>query len=383
MHRRDCQVLKITAVLASVPIILVVGLLVLNRAGSSVSASVPDLGDFSRATWSSPQDWGEPVTGVTTTFAIYKKDFVYGATPFTITDVRPDDKYSDKEGFETRALTVYRAHDGQALLDHRPVMFFVHGGAWTDGYKDWYEFVAYSFTGEMGWVTVVIDYRLTSDEVFIADQYCPDRITCGLPENEPHRTKAAWYPDNIDDVASAFLWVIDHIEENGGDANKIVGFGHSAGGHLASLLATHTGYETSPRPAIRGLVSMSGAYELNNLNQAFWNSAITQTFQGGFGNTELLEGASPATYVVSDTTLPPFYILYAEDDLLSLTEQNVVFKNRLEALGFDVTWSYLAGHTHVTEMEAIGDIDGTPTQLIVNWTEEILREKIYLPLVIK
>jgi arylformamidase len=382
MRRRDViKALKI--VLVSIPTLIAGVLLVFSWAGPSVSASVPELRDSSYHTPSSPQDWGQPVAGITTTYAIYKQDFVYGDSPFLITDMRSEDKYLDKESYEIRALTVYRAHDGQALLERRPVVFFVHGGAWIDGYRDWYEFVAHSFTGEMGWVTVVIDYRLTSDEVFIADQYCPDRDTCGRPENEPYRTKSAWYPDNVEDVAAAFRWVVEHIEENGGDARKIVVFGHSAGGHLASLLATHPDYGTSLRPAIRGVVTMSGAYELNSLNKVFWHDAVTQTFQGGFGNTDLLEQASPAGYVVSGTRLPPFYILYAEDELLNLTDQNVMFKNQLETLGFDVSASYLAGYSHVTEMEAIGDVDETPTRLIVNWIQGLLQAKIYLPLVMR
>jgi acetyl esterase/lipase len=108
---------------------------------------------------------------------------------------------------------------------------------------------------------------------------------------------------------------------------------------------------------------------------------VTQTFHGGFGSAELLEEASPASYVVPDASLPPFYILYAEDELLSLTEQNVVFGGKLEALGFDVTTSYLAGYSHVSEMEAIAFIDETPTQLIVDWIEDVLQERVYLPLV--
>ena len=330
------------------------------------------------------QSWGEPVTGVTTTYPIYKQDFVYGTTPFTITDIRADVDnkiYSNKESYEIRALTVYRASDGQHLLDDRPVVFFVHGGAWIDGYRDWYQFVARSFTGEKGWVTVVIDYRLTSDQVFLADQYCPDRATCTMPENEPYRAKAAWYPDNITDVADAFQWVMHNIAVNGGDAGRIVVFGHSAGGHLVSLLATHSDYATTLRPAIKGLITMSGAYDLNGLNHLFWNSAITQTFQGGFSNPALLTQASPATYVVSDTVLPPFYILYAEDDLLNLTDQNIGFKTRLESLGFGVTSSYLAGYGHETEMAAIADINETPTTLIVKWIEGVLQEKVFLPAV--
>ncbi|RLC86003.1 MAG: hypothetical protein DRI79_10630, partial [Chloroflexi bacterium] len=45
------------------------------------------------------QGWGEPVSGITTTYTIFKKDFVYGTTPLTVTDMREDDGgkiYSDK-----------------------------------------------------------------------------------------------------------------------------------------------------------------------------------------------------------------------------------------------------------------------------------------------
>ena len=382
MHSHN-TVKALRTVLVGVPTVIGMGLLVLAWTPLALSASVPELQAPSHHTQRSLQDWGQPVTGITTTYTIYKQDFAYGDAPFLTTDMRPEDKYLDKESYDVHALTVYRAHDGQALLERQPVVFFVHGGAWIDGYRDWYEFVAHSFTGEMGWVTVVIDYRLTSDEVFVADQYCPDRDTCGRLENEPYRTKAAWYPDNIEDVAAAFRWAVEYIGENGGDASQIVVFGHSAGGHLATLLATHPDYETEIRPAIRGVVTMSGAYELNSLNKVFWHDAVTQTFQGGFGNSDLLEQASPAGYVVSGTALPAFYILYAEDDLLNLTEQNVMFKNQLETLGFDVTASYLAGYSHVTEMEAIGDVSETPTQLIVNWIQGFLQAKLYLPLLVR
>ncbi|MBC7236402.1 MAG: alpha/beta hydrolase fold domain-containing protein [Chloroflexi bacterium] len=90
--------------------------------------------------------------------------------------------------------------------------------------------MANSFTGEKGWVTVVIDYRLSSDQVFVADEHCPDRATCEQPANVSQRTKAAWYPDNIADVADAYDWVVANIALRGGDPNAIVVFGHSVGG---------------------------------------------------------------------------------------------------------------------------------------------------------
>ena len=84
------------------------------------------------------QGWGELVTwdGVSTTYDIYKQNFVYDSSDFLITDIRPEDRYSDKESYEIRSLTVYRAYDGQNWRENQPVVFFVHGGAWIDGYED-------------------------------------------------------------------------------------------------------------------------------------------------------------------------------------------------------------------------------------------------------
>ncbi len=161
--------------------------------------------------------------GVTATYTIAKRDCLYGTdTPSItrITDMREGAFFEDKENYEMRALTVYQPYDGETPLYDRPVIFFVHGGGWTDNYRSQFQFVAHSFTGEMGWVTVVIDYRLTSDQVFLADEYCPDRATCQT--NEISRTKAAWYPDNLHDVAAAFEWTVENAADHGGNPDQII-----------------------------------------------------------------------------------------------------------------------------------------------------------------
>ena len=103
-----------------------------------------------------PTNWGTLKTwpGITTTYAVYEQSFVYGDTPFLIADTRYTD--TTRTCYETRSLTVYRAHDGAALRERQPVVFYVHGGGWVSGYKDEYDFVPISFTGEKGWTTVVL-----------------------------------------------------------------------------------------------------------------------------------------------------------------------------------------------------------------------------------
>jgi len=321
----------------------------------------------SQTTWGQLKTW----PGVTTTHAVYEQSFVYGDTPLLIADTR----YADRTCYETRALTVYRAHDGAALREQQPVVFYVHGGGWTSGYRDEYDFVPISFTGEKGWTTVVIDYRLTSDQVFLAAR---QGSTCAVSS-----TKAAWYPDNIQDVAAAFQWTVDHIAANGGDPARIVVFGHSAGGHLAALLATHPDY-ASLRPSIRGVVSMSGAYELTTLDKLFWATVVNQTFPGGIWNNDAeLAEASPSTYAGPGSALPPFFLLYARGELPSLTEQNIAFKNKLSLSGYSVDIAYLAGYDHVSEMAAIADINQAPTALIVAFIENTVGLRVYCPLIVR
>ncbi|MBU0512603.1 MAG: alpha/beta hydrolase [Chloroflexi bacterium] len=286
--------------------------------------------------------------------------------PFHITDTR----YADKSDFETRTLTVYQPYqDGQPLRD-RPVVFFVHGGGWVDGYAHWYtELLTPTLTAEQGWVVVNVDYRLTSDQVFLAETY---PIT---------PTKAAWYDDNLQDIGAAFDWTVKNIAAYGGDTQNIFLFGHSAGGHLVSLLATHDNYRAY-RMHMRGVISMSGAYNLNELNELIFGPLLDQTFEGGHTDEAALEAASPSMYVLAGNTLPPFYVLHCQFDLLSLPEQAISFRNKLEVLDYEVSWDYLMGYTHATEMTAIAYSQEAVTQSIVGYIEAQVRKTVYLPLIV-
>src|SRR5262249_14555624 len=50
------------------------------------------------------------------------------------------------------------------------------------------------------------------------------------------------HPSHIQDLARAVAWAHTHIAEHGGNPDRLFLFGHSAGGHLVSLLATDEEY---------------------------------------------------------------------------------------------------------------------------------------------
>lgn len=305
---------------------------------------------------------------VTTARLAYQPD-----APFHITDMR----YAEKSDFETRTLEVHQPRQAGQTLDDRPVVFFVHGGGWVDGYADWYTgFLTPTLVAEQGWVVVNVDYRLTSDQVFLADEECPTYDTCDVA----NATKAAWYGDNLEDVAAALDWTVRNIADYGGDVQNVFLFGHSAGGHLVSLLSTHDDYRDYQRH-IRGVISMSGAYDMNELNEATFGSALDQTFEGGRTDEAALSEASPTTYVSVDCPPPPFYLLHCQFDLPSLSEQAIAFRHKLESLDYEVSWDYLLDYTHVTEMTAMGDGEEVVTQLVVDYIDTHVHKTCYLPLI--
>ena len=76
----------------------------------------------------------------------------------------------------------------------------------------------------------------------------------------------AKHPAQVDDVAAAVRWARDHVAEFGGDPQKLILMGHSAGCHIVTLTAL------DPRPLakfnlkpadLKAVISWSGgAFDL-------------------------------------------------------------------------------------------------------------------------
>ena len=114
----------------------------------------------------------------------------------------------------------------KGLKDY-PVLFFVHGGAWSMGDKS--DFGAYAAFGaayaKLGIGVVVTNYRLSPK---------------------------VRHPEHVKDVARAFAWTANHIAKYGGDKDRLFVCGHSAGAHLVALLATDADLLEGPRPDEQG-----------------------------------------------------------------------------------------------------------------------------------
>ncbi|MEM9366581.1 MAG: alpha/beta hydrolase [Planctomycetota bacterium] len=195
-------------------------------------------------------------------------------------------------GDERQVLDVYRPREANA--DASPVMFWIHGGGWVVGDKGDVALKPEYFT-ERGYVFVAANYRLLPD------------VTMG---------------ELILDVASALGWVHKHIADFGGDPNRIVVGGHSAGAQLAALLCTDDRYLKGQGVAfdvLQGCVPVDG--DTYDIPKIIMTAELRQALYGGamfsFGHRQKF-GNDPAkhvefsavTHVVEGKSIPPFLILY-------------------------------------------------------------------------
>ncbi|HEY1690642.1 MAG TPA: alpha/beta hydrolase [Polyangiaceae bacterium] len=108
-------------------------------------------------------------------------------------------------------------HSSREHAGPRPVLLYVHGGAWMIGHRERQGLPLMKHMAARGWVCVSVDYRLS-----------------------PRAT----FPDHLVDVKRAIVWVRDHAGELDADLSFLAIAGNSAGAHLASLAAL-----TANRPA--------------------------------------------------------------------------------------------------------------------------------------
>lgn len=207
-----------------------------------------------------------------------------------------------------------------------PVMVFLHGGFWSYGDRGQYGALGEGFARQ-GVGVVIPSYRLAPAD--------------------PH-------PAQIEDAAAAFAWVRQHIAEYGGDPSKIYVAGHSAGGHLASLLALNPRYlqKYGLSPAqIKGVVSISGAYVIAGLDGIFGR------------DPETWREASPLQHVHAGA--PRFVVVYCEQDFPTLPEQAKAFYGALQRAGVPAELVYVPGETHQSEMYALARPQDPTAQAIL------------------
>jgi len=166
---------------------------------------------------------------------------------------------------ERHRLDVYR----QAGLDSAPVVLFVHGGAFVRGAKDASAEIYGNFTryfARHGCVGINMEYRLAPEAV---------------------------YPGGAEDVALAIAWIKETAWEYGGNPDRVILVGHSAGAAHAAAYVCDPAARPPAGPEVAGLVLISGRLRAD----ARPDNPNAHGVRAYYGDDEsLYEQRSPVTY---------------------------------------------------------------------------------------
>jgi acetyl esterase/lipase len=213
-----------------------------------------------------------------------------------------------------------------------PLIIWIHGGGWHGGDKDMSgASLARDFIPD-GFALASLDYRFTYDAAF---------------------------PAQIEDCNAALIWLRQHAGQYQLDPDRVGVVGHSAGAHLAALMAT-TGDGTrfsksADSVRVQAAVCWSGPFDLDRergrwpTNMFAWNprDPFTRTFfPGGVYDQEFARQASPASYIHAG--IPPMLMVNGGKDNVVPLGQASVFADSLKQAGVDVTFRIDPEHGHDT-----------------------------------
>lgn len=249
-------------------------------------------------------------------------------------------EYATVPGFRPLLLDLYLP----VLDGPRPAVVFIHGGGWGLGSRasvgptlDTLRPGLFERLADAGLAVATVDYRLTGEAIF---------------------------PAQLHDVKAAVRWLRREAARLAIDADRIVAWGASAGGHLAALLGLTSGVlelegevgVTQASAAVCAVVDWYGPTDLLALVEqgdpdgpmehdseaspegSLIGGAVSQ-------NPARARAASPITYVHADA--PPFQIKHGGADRAVPFVQSCALAQALTDVGVRVDLQIVDGSDHM------------------------------------
>ena len=224
-----------------------------------------------------------------------------------------------------------------------PVAVWVHGGGWRQGDKQNLAEERAAFYNAQGWLMVAVNYRLTT----------------------PGADPAVQYPDHNHDVAAALGWVHGEIAAHGGDPERVLLIGHSAGASIVASIVADPLYLAlqglSPSWISCAVLLDTAAYDIANAA----GSGQNQLYLDAFGSDpSVWEAASPMHHV-GEGPLPTRVLIVTRGSAPRISEATT-FGELLTAEGVDAVTFDASPLSHEDVNEQIGRIGSIMTRLMVD-----------------
>jgi acetyl esterase/lipase len=234
-----------------------------------------------------------------------------------------------KVGDVKLSLDLYLPTEGAGPL---PVIVAIQGGGWAAGRKEEAQGIRQA---SRGYAVAAISYRLSGVVTF---------------------------PAQIEDCKAAVRWLRANAKKYNLDADRVGATGHSAGGHLASLLGTagsakefDKGDNLELSSRVIAVCALSGPTDFVQMDaHALKDAKLKHDFPGSpesrliggpiQNNKEKVARANPITYVSKDS--PPFLLIHGDQDPLVPVHQAHLLHDALKEKGVPVQLHIVKGAGH-------------------------------------
>lgn len=229
-----------------------------------------------------------------------------------------------------------QAHERQKLdlylppgAGRRPLIVWVHGGAWLAGSKDGTPALPLL---KDGFAVASINYRLSQH---------------------------ARFPAQIEDCKAAIRWLRAHAAEYGFDPDRIGVWGSSAGGHLVALLGTagdakefDVGENLGVSSRVQAVCDFFGPSDFlqmdkmpSDIDHDSPNAPEARLIGGAVQeNKEKAARANPITYISAGD--PPFLIMHGDADRTVPINQSQLLDEALRKAGVESGFHVVKGAGH-------------------------------------
>lgn len=243
-----------------------------------------------------------------------------------------------KVGDKKLLLDLYLPEKAEGPL---PVVVGIHGGGWANGSKAGGQG---NWLSRHGYAVAVINYRLSGEAIF---------------------------PAQIEDCKAAVRWLRANAKKYNLDPDRFGATGHSAGGHLTSLLATtgdvkefdkgdHLDFPSRIQAAVPSagptdfLQMDANAPKGARLKHDDPKSPEARLIGGPIQeNKEKVAKANPITYVSKDD--PPFLIVHGDSDEVVPAHQAQLLHEALNKAGVETKLHLVKGAGHAVGGREVHD----------------------------
>ncbi|ORA55706.1 steroid monooxygenase [Mycolicibacterium chubuense] len=217
----------------------------------------------------------------------------------------------------------YRLYRPETPGPH-PVVLYFHGGGWVLGDSTSDDALCRDLCGRTGAIVVSADYR-------------------HAPENR--------FPAAVDDAVAALAWVAENATALGGDPNRLVVSGWSAGAGLAAVVCLAA--RTAGVPAIAGQALLAPVTDTDTARTSYaengsgydLDASLMQWFFDQYCDPPDRRDPRIAPLRADDLrALPPAVVVTNEFDVLR--DDGEAYASALRAAGVPVEHIRARGHTH-------------------------------------